>query len=44
VVAVVTDPTLHDAARNRDWVARWHGTARAVDTVAAVYADVVAAR
>ena len=44
VVAVVTDPTLHDAGANRSWVERWHGTARGVDTVSAVYAGVMAAR
>jgi hypothetical protein len=44
VVAIVTDPALHDAAANRAWVEQWHGTARAVDTVAAVYDGVMAAR
>ena len=44
VVAVVTDPTLHDAGASRSWVERWHGTARGVDTVSAVYDGVMAAR
>jgi hypothetical protein len=44
VVAVVDDPALHDAATNRAWVERWHGTPRGVDAVAAVYDGVMAAR
>ena len=44
ILALVADPTSHDPAASRAWVEQWHGTAPGVDTVAAVYADVMAAR
>ena len=44
VVAVVTDPSTHDASVSRHWVEQRHDTGRGVDTVSAVYERVVAAR
>ncbi len=44
VVALVADPQSHDPVASRAWVERWHGTARGVDAVTAVYDDVMAAR
>lgn len=44
VTAAVLDPGAHDPDRGRQWVETWHGTARGVDTLEALYNDVVGAR
>ena len=44
VVGLLDGTLPHDAQRNRDWVEAEHGVARAVDTVARTYREVLARR